>query len=162
MGCLSYKICPIKNCPSRYEVLPGHRRSVPTAVWEPARMTMLRGGRSSQVCRCVRAEHLRELFFVFVYVALQYVHARPQQTLKRLDIEHCKSYGTQFTRITNHLYSVISSIIHKLRLAAFGHILSSTTRQTSHQHFALHPTFIMAPAHHSARLGKSPNIPSCP
>ena len=26
MQCLSYKICITKNCPSKYEVLPGHRR----------------------------------------------------------------------------------------------------------------------------------------
>ena len=29
MRCRSYKICPTKNCPSRYEVLPGHRRFIP-------------------------------------------------------------------------------------------------------------------------------------
>ena len=28
MQCLSYKICPTKYCPSRYEVLHGHRRLV--------------------------------------------------------------------------------------------------------------------------------------
>ena len=29
MRCLSYKICLTKNSPSRYEVLPGHRRQCP-------------------------------------------------------------------------------------------------------------------------------------